>query len=83
MDWVLGVMTMFGPYFSISAPTCSSMAREIVRVEMITAIARINPIRLRIARPFLRERFLVANVSEFIAPSSAMLISLELTIYCS
>jgi len=38
------------------------MEREIVNVETITAIASINPIELRIDRPFLLERFLETKV---------------------
>jgi hypothetical protein len=38
------------------------MAPETVSVETITAIARINPIELAIARPFLLERFFETNV---------------------
>ncbi len=54
---------MLGPYFSNSFPTLFCIAPETVSVETITAIARINPIELAIARPFLRERFLETKVN--------------------
>ena len=38
------------------------MAAETMNVETITAIAKINPIELIIALPFLLERFLETNV---------------------
>ena len=56
---------MFGPYLSISLPTWACMAAETVKVETITAIAKIRPIELIIARVFLLERFLDTRVRVF------------------
>ena len=54
---------MFGPYLSNSLPTWFCMAAETVKVETITAIARIRPIELIIARALRLERFLDTRVN--------------------
>jgi hypothetical protein len=54
---------MLGPYFSNSLPILVCIAPVTVSVETTTAIARINPIELAIARPFLRERFFETKVN--------------------
>jgi hypothetical protein len=58
---------MFGPYLSISLPTWACIAAETVKVETITAIAKIKPMELTIARPFRLERFLDTSVKVFSA----------------